>query len=153
MDMRAGPWRRLSTKNWCFWTVVLEKTPERPWDSKEIQAVHPKGDKSWTLTGSTDAEAEVPRLWPCDAKSQLTGKDWCWERLKAGGEGDDRGWDGWMASPTQWRWVWGNSRRSWRTGRPGVLRSRGSERVRHDWTASFLHCDLMRYLRLTQESG
>ena len=59
----------------------------------------------------------------------------CWERLRAGGEGDDRGWDSWMASPTQWRWVWVNSR-SWQwTGRPGTLWSMGLQRVRHDWAA------------------
>ena len=58
---------------------------------------------------------------------------WCWERLKAGGEGDDRGWDGWMASPTWWTWVWVNSGSWWWTGRPGVLQSMGSQRVRHDW--------------------
>ena len=58
---------------------------------------------------------------------------WCWERLKAGGEGDDRGWDGWMASTTQWTWVWVNSGNWWWTGRPGVLQSMGSQRVGHDW--------------------
>ena len=58
---------------------------------------------------------------------------WCWERLRAGGEGDDRGWDGWMASPTQWTWVWVDSRSWWWTGRPGVLRFIVSQRVRHDW--------------------
>ena len=60
-------------------------------------------------------------------------RPWCWERLKAGEEGDDRGWDGWMASPTQWTWVWVNSGSWWWTGRPGVLQSMWSERVRHDW--------------------
>ena len=59
-------------------------------------------------------------------------RPWCWERLRAGGEGDDRGWDGWMASLTQWTWVWANSRRWWRTGKPGVLQSRKLQRVRHD---------------------
>ena len=69
-------------------------------------------------------------------------RPWCWERLKAGGEGDDRAWDGWMASPTQWTWVWVNSR-SWRwTGRPGVLQSMGSQRVRHDW-ATELNCKIV----------
>ena len=58
---------------------------------------------------------------------------WCWERLKAGGEGDNRGWDGWMASPTQWTWVWINSRSWWWTRRPGVLQSMESQRVRHNW--------------------
>ena len=60
-------------------------------------------------------------------------RSWCWERLGAGGEGDDRGWDGWMASPTQWIWVWGSSGSWWWTGKPGVLRSMGSQRLRHDW--------------------
>ena len=95
-------------KNWCFWTVVLEKTLESPLDYKEIQPVHPKGNQSWIFIGRTDAEA--PILWPPDVNNRLIRKKpWCWERLKAGGEGDDRGWDGWMASLTQWTWVWENS--------------------------------------------
>ena len=85
------------SKNWCFWTVVLEKTLESPLDCNEIQPVHPKGDQSWVFIGRIDAEAKTPRLWPPDAKSWLIFKrPWCWERLKIGGEGDDRGWDiGW----------------------------------------------------------
>ena len=62
-------------KNWCFWTVVLEKTFESPLDHKEIQAVHPKGNQSWKFTGRTDAEADAPILWPLDAKNWLSGKD------------------------------------------------------------------------------
>ena len=61
--------------NWCFWTLVLEKTLESPLDSKEIQSVHPKGPQSWIFTGRTDAEAEAPILWPPDAKNWLIGKD------------------------------------------------------------------------------
>ena len=88
-------------KNWCFWTVVLEKTLESPLDCKEIQPVHPKGDQSWIFIGRTDAEAETPVLWPPDARKLTPRKrPWCWERLKAGREGDDRRWDGWMASVT-----------------------------------------------------
>ena len=60
-------------------------------------------------------------------------RPWCWERLKEGEQGEDRGWDGWMASPTQWAWVWVNSGSWWWTGRPDVLQSMGSHRVRHDW--------------------
>ena len=117
-----------------FWTVVLEKTLESPLDCKEIQPVHPKRDQSWVVFGRTDTEAETPILWPPHAKSWLVGKDpWCWEGLGAGGEGDDRGWDGWMASPTRWTWVWVNSRSLWWTGRPGVLRFMGSQRVEHNW--------------------
>ena len=62
-------------KNWCFWTVVLEKTPERNLDWKEIQPVHPKGDQPWRFIRRTDAEAEAPILWSSDAKSWLTGRD------------------------------------------------------------------------------
>ena len=60
-------------------------------------------------------------------------RPWYWERLKVGGDGDDRGWDGWMASPTQWTWVWVNSGSWWWTGRPGMSRFMGSQRVRHNW--------------------
>ena len=60
-------------------------------------------------------------------------RPWCWTRVKAGGEGDNRGWDGWMTSPTRWTWVWVNSRSWWWTGRPGVLQSMGSQRVWQDW--------------------
>ena len=60
-------------------------------------------------------------------------RPWCWEGLGAGGEGDDRGWDGWMVSPTRWTWVWVNSGSWWWTGRPGMLRFMGSQRVGHDW--------------------
>ena len=72
--MRAGE-RKLSAKNWCFWTMVLEKTLESPLDSKEIQPVNPKGNQSWMFIGRTDAEAETPILWPPNVKNWLTGKD------------------------------------------------------------------------------
>ena len=121
-------------KNCCFWTVVLEKTLESPLDSKEIQLVHPKGNQSWIFIGRTDAEAETPLLWPPDVK-ELTHlkRPWCWERLKVGGERDNRGWDGWMASLTRWTWVWASSRSWCWTGKPGVLQSMGTQRVWHDW--------------------
>ena len=124
-------------KNWCFWTVVLEKTLESPLDSKEIQPVHPKGDQSWIFIGRTDAEVETPNTlatW-CEELTHWK-KPWCWERLNAEGEGGDRGWDGWMASQTQWTWVWVNSRSWWWTGRPGVLQSMGSQSRTQlsDWT-------------------
>ena len=125
-------------KNWCFWTVVLEKTLESPLDCKEIQPVHPKGDQSWLFIGRTDAEAETPVLWPPHVKSWLIGKDSDAGRdLGAGGEGDDRGWDGWMASLTRWMWVWVNLGSWWWTGRPGVLTIHGvakSQTRLSDWT-------------------
>ena len=108
-----------------FELAVLEKTLESPLDSKEIKPVNPKRNQSWIFIGSTDAEAKTPILWPRDAKNWLTGKDWRWERLKAGGEGDDRGWDGWMTSLTRWTWVWASSGSWWWTGKPGALQSMG----------------------------
>ena len=120
-------------KDWCFWAVVLEKTLESPLDCKEIQPVHSEGAQPWDFFGRNDAKAETPVLWPPDAKSWLIGKDSDAERDWAGGEGDDRGWDGWMASLTQWMWVWVNSGSWWWTGRPGALRFMGSQRVGHDW--------------------
>ena len=74
-------------KNWCFWTVVLEKTLESPLDCKEIQPVHPKGDQSWIFIGRTESEVETPILWPHDEELTPWKRPWCWERLKAGGEG------------------------------------------------------------------
>ena len=118
--------------NWCFWTVVLEKTLESPLDCKEIQPVHPKGDQSWVFIGRTDAEAETPILWPPHAKSWLIGKD---PDVGKDWRQEEKGMteDGWMASPTQWAWVWVNSRSWWWTGRPGVLWFMGLQRVGHDW--------------------
>ena len=121
-------------KNWCFWTVVLEKTLESPLVSKDIQT-RPFQRKSvlnihwndWCWNWNSNNLA----TW-CEELTHLK-RPWCWERLKAGGEGDDRGWDGWMASPTRWTWVWVNSRSWWWTGRPGVLWFMGSQTVGHDW--------------------
>ena len=125
-------------------------------DSKEIQPVHPKGNQSWIFIGRTDAEAETPRLWTPDAKNWLiwkdpdAGKEWRRE--------DNRGWDGWMASPTQWTWVWASFGSWWWKRKPGMLQSMGLQRVRHDWvtepnnvwskssfhllTGPFLSCEL-----------
>ena len=109
-------------KNWCFWTVVLEKkTLESPLDSTEIQPVHPTGDQSWIFIGRADAEAEIPILWPPDPKNWLR-----WEEKVT-----TRGWDSWMVSPTQWAWVWVNSGSWWWAGRLGVLQSMGSQRAGH----------------------
>ena len=104
MDVRVGLWRKLSMEE----LMLL---------NCGIREVHPKGDQSWVFIGRTDAKGETPILWPPHAKSWLIGKDWCWEGLGAGGEGDDRGWDGWMTSPTRWMWVWVNSGSWWWTGR------------------------------------
>ena len=124
----------IALKNWFFWTVVLEKTLESPLDFKEIQPVHQRKSvlnihwKDWR--------------WSCNSNPLATWfeelthwkRPWWWERLKVGREGDDRGWDGWMASPTQWTRVCVKSGSWWWTGRPGMLRFMGSQRVRHNWT-------------------
>ena len=117
-------------KNCFFWTVVMEKTLEGPLDCKEIKPVYPKGNQSWIFIGRTDAEAETPILWPPDVKNWLigkdpdAGKDWRQEKAMT---------DGWMASLTRWTWVWVSSRSWWWTEKPGMLQSKESQRVGHDW--------------------
>ena len=93
--VRVGYKESWAPKNWCFWTVVLKKTLESPLDCKEIQPVLSKGNQFWVFIGRTDGEAETPNIlatW-CEDLTHLK-RPWCWESLKAGGEGDDRGWDG-----------------------------------------------------------
>ena len=130
LDYKKG-W---APKNWCFWTMVLEKTLESPLGSKEIQPVNPKGNQSLIFIERTHAEAETLATW-CEELTHLK-RPWCWDRLKAGGDGDDRGWNGWMASPTQWTWVWVNfgigSKLWWWAKRPCVLQPMWSQRVGHD---------------------
>ena len=119
-------------KNWCFWTVVLEKTLESPLDCKEIQPLRSKGHQSWVFFGRNDAKAETSVLWPPDVKSWLIGKDpdagRHWGQEEKGTTEDE------MASPTWWTWIWVNSGSWWWTGRPGMLQFMGSQRVGHDWT-------------------
>ena len=110
----AFPWSDIPTRD--FWG---SNPPLPPWPQPTLQHSFPYTGNSNTLA----TWCEELTLWK---------RPWCWERLRAG-EGDDRGWDGWMASPTQWTWVWVNSGSWWWTGRPGVLRFMGSQRVGHDW--------------------
>ena len=133
MDVRVDYKESWAPKNWWFWTVVLDKTLESPLDSKEIQPVNPKGNQSWIFIGRTDVEAETPIFWPPDAKNWLIEKDPDAGKEKAGGEGNDRGQDGWMASLTWWTWVWISFGSWWWTGKPGMPQSMGLRRVRHDW--------------------
>ena len=111
-------------KNWCFGTVVLEKTLESLLDSKEIKAVNQRKStlnihwKDWCWNWNCTT------LAICCKELTPWKKSWCWERLRAGGEVDNRGWDDWMASLTQWIW--------WRTGKLDVLQSMGSQRVGHN---------------------
>ena len=107
-----------------------------PWTARRSNQSILKEISPWVFTGRTDAKAETPILWPhrkywpntdSFAKILMLGK------IEGRRRSDDRGWDGWMASPTQWTWVWVNSGRWWWTGRPGMLRSMGLQRVGHDW--------------------
>ena len=122
-------------KNWCFWTVVLEKTLERPLECKEIQPVNSKGSQSWIFIGRTDAEAEAPILWPPDVKNWLIGKDpdagKDWRQEEKGMTEDEMvGRHHWLdghefkQAPGVWWW----------TGKPGMLQSMGLQRVGPDWT-------------------
>ena len=118
---------------WCW------RRLESPLDCKEIQPVHPKRDvlcvlwKDWCWSWNSNTLA----TW-CEELTYLK-RSWCWERLRTGGDRDDRRWDGWMASLTQWTWVWVGSRSWWWTGRPSMLQSMGSQRVGQDW-ATELNC-------------
>ena len=109
---------RWAPKNWYFWTVVLEKTLESPLDCKEIQPVHPKGDQSWVFIEGLMLKLKLQYfghlMWRADSfeKTLMLGKI----------EGDDRGWDGWMASPTQWTWL-AMDREAWRAAVHGVAKS------------------------------
>ena len=127
-------------KNWCLLTVVLEKTPESPLDSKEIKPVSLKGDQPWIFTGRTEAKAEASVFWSFDANRWLTGrvpdagKDWG-QKGKRASEDEMARWHHWL----QWTWTWANSGRWRRTGRPGMLQGMGSQRVRHDWATERQH--------------
>ena len=125
-------------KNWCLWTVVLEKTLVSPLDCKEIQPVNPKGNQSWIFIGRTDAEIAI--LWPPNVKNWFiwkdpdAGKDWRREER------------GTTASLTQWMLVWASSRRWWRIGKPGVLQSMGSQS--QTWLSNWTTTNRISYLNL-----
>ena len=120
-------------KNWCLWTVVLEKTPESPLDSKEIKPSTLRGiSPEYSLEGLMLNWNSSISVFQCE---QLTcwKSPWCWERWRTEGEEGIRGWDGWMAPPIQVTWTWANFRRWWGTERPGLLQSMGLQKVRHNW--------------------
>ena len=108
----------------CWESLGLQGDPTSLSLRRSVLGVH---WKDWCWSWSSNPLA----TW-CKELTHLK-RPWCWERLRAGEEGDDRRWDGWMASPTQWTWVWVDSRSWWWTGRPGVLQSMGSQSVGHNW--------------------
>ena len=120
-------------KNWCFWTVVLEKTLESPLTARRSkQSILKEVSPGCSLEGTIlklKLQYFGHLMWRVDSLE----KTLMLEGLGTGGEGDDRGWDGWMASLTQWTWVWVDCGSWWWTGRPGMLRFMGSQRVGHDW--------------------
>ena len=121
-------------------SLGLQGDPTSQSDRKSTLNIHWK-DWCWSWNSNTLATSrEGLTHWK---------RPWCWEGLGAEGEGDDRGWDGWMASRTRWTWVWVNSRRLWWTGRPGVLRFMGSQRVGHDWVTELNWTENARKHRLT----
>ena len=123
---------------WC-WRRLLRV----PWIARRSnQSILKEISPEYSVEGLM-LKLKLQLLWSPDEKNWPLEKPWCWERLKAGGEGDDREWDGWMASPTQWTWLWVNFRSWWWTGRPGVLQSMGVTKSwtwLSDWTECFLQC-------------
>ena len=144
MGVRAGLGRKLSTEKLMLlncgvredsWeSLGLQGGPTSPSWRRSVLGVHWK-DWCWSWNSSTLA------TW-CKELTHWKGP-WCWEGLGAGGERDDRGWDGWMASLTQWTWIWVNSGSWWWIGRPGVLRFMGSQRVGHDWATELNWTELL----------
>ena len=124
--------------NWCFWTVVWRRLLRVPLTARRSnQSIIKEISPEYSLEGlmlKLKLQNFGQLMWRTDSLE----RPWCWDGLKAGGEGDDRGFNGWMASPTQWTWVWVSSGSWWWTGRPGVLQSMGSQKVRHNW-ATELH--------------
>ena len=119
---KAEHWRIDVLELW-YWRRLMRV----PWTARRSnQSIREE------ISPEYSAEAETPVLWPPDELTPWK-RPWCWERLKAEGEGNSRGWDGWMASPIQWTWVWVGSRSWWWTGKPGVLQPIGLQRVGRDW--------------------
>ena len=125
---------------WC-WRRLLRV----PWTSRRSnQSILKEINHEYSLEGLM-LKLKFQCLGLLMGRTDLFEKTWCWEILKAGGEGADRRWDGWMTSPTQWTWIWVSSRSWWWTEKPGMLQSMGSQRVRHDWVTglnwSELNCE------------
>ena len=127
---KAECWRIDVFELWC-WRRLLEV----PWIARRSnQSILKEISPEYSLEGLM-LKLKLQYFGHLMQRTDSLEKTRCWERLKAGGERDERGWNGWMASLTQWTWVWVNSGSWWWTGRPGVLQSMGLQRVRHDWAS------------------
>ena len=135
-----GSW---ALKNWCFFELWCWRRLFRvPWPARRSkQSILKEISSEYSLEGlMRKLKPQCLATW-CKELTYLK-RPWCWERLKAGGEGDNRGWDGWMALPSQWTWVWASSGSWWWTGKPSVLRFMVSQRVGHDWVTELNWTDL-----------
>ena len=131
---KAECWRIDSFELWC-WSRLLRV----PWRARRSnQSILKEISPEYSLEGLM-LNSNTLATW-CEELTHLK-RPWCWERLKVGGEGDDRGWDGWMASLTRRTWVWVSSRSWWWTGKLGILQSMGSQRDRHDWVTELNQTD------------
>ena len=139
-------------KNWCFWTVMLEKTLESALDSKEIQPVSILKEISpeYSLEGLM-LRVRIHTLATWWEELTHWKKLCCWESLKVGEEGEDMGWDGWMTSSARWTWVWASSGSWWWTGRLGMLQSMGLRRVGHNWVTELNWTDSSKMLRIQEQ--
>ena len=136
--------------NWCFWTVVLEKTLESPLDCKESKLVNPKGNQSWCSLEGLILKLKLQYLGHLMQRTDSLEKTLMLGKIEGRRRRGQQGWDGWMASLTLWTWVWTSFRSWWWTWTPGVLQSMGSQRVRHDWATELnwkslrisFHCNM-----------
>jgi len=137
---KAEAWRIDAFKLWCWRKLFRIPRTVRRSNQSILKKINPE----YALEGlMLKLKLQYLATW----WEELTDlkRPWCWERLRAGGEGDNRGWDGWMVSPTQWTWVWVDSKSCWWTGRPGVLRFMGLQRVGHNWTIELNWTEFEKY--------
>ena len=137
MDVRVRPqsecWGIDAFELWCW-----RRLSRVPWTArKSNQSILKKISAEKSLEGLM-LKLKLQYFGHLMRRTDLLEKTWCWERLKVGGEGDDRGWDGWMASLARWTWVWASSESWWWTGKPGMPQSMGLQRVRHDWVTELI---------------
>ena len=137
---KAECWRIDAFELWC-WRRLLRV----PWTARRSNQSILKISPGCSLEGMMLKRNSSTLATSCKEWTHWK-RLWCWEGLGAGGEGDDRGWDGWMASLTRWMWVWVNARSWWWTGRHGVLQLMGSQRVRHDWATELNWTDLILHI-------